>query len=108
MKITFQGFQLFAGDGISLPEFAKVLIDQSSATKEHKFADHDRLFLFEEDSDKDFYTGLLITAKDQKTFPELRKKGGKLTIKISELEAGARLMDFNFFVLNKKAFCGVY
>jgi hypothetical protein len=50
----------------------------------------------------------LITAKDQKTFPELRNEKGKISIKVSELAAGSRLMDFNFFVLHKKTFCGIY
>lgn len=108
MKITFQGFQIFPGSGITLTEFADHLASTSSATKEYSFADHQRLFLFEKNSDPEFYTGLLITAKDQKTFPELRKQSGKLTIKVSELAEGSRLMDFNFFVLNKKTFCGVY
>jgi|GEM_PF-5914850 len=108
MKITFQGFQLQPGDGISLAEFAELLIENSSAVTEHKFADHNRLFLFEKETDADYFTGLLITAKDQRTFPELRKLHGELLIKVSELEEDARLMDFNFFVLNKKTFCGIY
>jgi len=108
MKITFQGFRLYAGDGITLPEFGDVLVKNSSAVTEHNFNNHNRLFLFEDKSDPEFYTGLLITAKDQKTFPELRNNKGKLSIKVSELAEGSRLMDFNFFVLNKATFCGVY
>ena len=108
MKITFQGFRLYSGNGITLPEFAEILAQASSADTEYKFNEHHRLFLFEKDSNEEFYTGLLITAKDQKTFPELRNEKGKISIKVSELAAGSRLMDFNFFVLHKITFCGVY
>lgn len=108
MKVTFQGFRLEAGDGFTLPEFGKVLVAAAGEGIEHDFNDHKRLFLFEEESDPDFYTGLLITAKDQKTFPELRNEKGKLAIKVSALARNSRLMDFNFFVLNKTTFCGLY
>ena len=98
MKITFQGFRLYAGDGITLSEFGTMLVAGSSPDAEHLFNDHKRLFLYEDRSDPDFYTGLLITAKDQRSFPELRNDRGKISIKVSELADGSRLMDFNFFV----------
>lgn len=108
MDVTFKGFQLEAGDGISLPEFAEVLAKASSSSVQIKFHDHGRLFLFEKESDSEFYTGLLITVKDQKSFCQLQNDGGKFKIKISELEKGSQMMDFNYFVLHKKTFCGIY
>lgn len=108
MKIRFHGFRIYAGGGLPLADFGKVLVASSSGDKEYMFNDHNRLFLFEGESDPEFYTGLLITAKDQRTFPQLLKESGKLSIKVSELAKGSRLMDFNFFVINKTTFCGLY
>lgn len=108
MKITYQGFRLHAGDGMTMADFCGLLIQKSSDTHEYHFNDHNRLFLFEEEQDADYYTGLLITTKDQRSFCELRNEKGKLSISRSELDENAQLMDFNFFVLNKKTYAGVY
>ncbi|HVP83736.1 MAG TPA: hypothetical protein VMS78_03340 [Rhizomicrobium sp.] len=108
MKVRFQGFVFNAGDGITLDEFANILVGNSSEKTQHLFNEHNRIFLFENKSDAEFYTGLMITIKDQKTFCELQEIGGKFKIKVSELEKGSQLMDFNFFVLHRKTFAGVY
>lgn len=108
MKIRFHGFRIYPGGGLPLAEFGELLKAASSGKKEYLFNDHNRLFLCEGDVDEEFYTGLLITAKDQRSFPQLLNEEGKLSIKVSELAEGSRLMDFNFFVINKKTFCGLY
>lgn len=108
MKVGFYGFSFKEGTGISLQEFGDLLVAASSQTKEQTYGSHDRLFLFDGKTNPHFYLGLLITIKDQKTFCQLRKQGNKFSIAVSELEEGNQLMDFNFFVLHKQNFTGIY
>lgn len=108
MKVRFYGFTLEAGDGISLPDFFQHLLTKSSATDEYDFNGRERLFLLDETQDERFYTGLFVTIKDHKKFCELRDEHGVLTIHVSEVDENADLMEFNFFIINKTTFCGLY
>lgn len=58
--------------------------------------------------DSKYYLGLLITIKDQKKFCELVEQHGKVVVKVNDLNDGSSLMDFNFFVINKKTGIGLY
>lgn len=108
MKISMYGFSLKAGDGITLPEFMQHLLSISSVVTEHNFSAHPRLFLFSDSPDPDFYAGLFVTIKDHKKFCKLRREGGAVTIKIDELGDDESLMEFNFFIINKKTNAGLY
>lgn len=108
MLVKFQGFRLTPGDGITLAEFAHFLVKRSHPAKEHSFNGRSRLFLFEEESNKDFYTGLFVTIKDHKKYCELRDDGGKFRIQVSKVGDDSNLMEFNFFIINKTSFCGIY
>jgi hypothetical protein len=59
-------------------------------------------------STEKYHTGLLLTAKTHKRFCELKRTGEALKINVREAEAGASLIDFNFFVLNRETGRGLY
>lgn len=63
-----------------------------------------RLIFVSTTQDADFYTGLVVTVKDQKTFCEL--VAGTLTINVVQLQNN--MMEFNFFVVNKTNGLGIY
>jgi len=64
-------------------------------------------------SDQDYYKGLVVTVKDQKTFCKLQEaNNGEITIEVENLneenDKNNRLMEFNFFILNKSNGFGLY
>jgi hypothetical protein len=58
-------------------------------------------------SEKDRIIGLLLTAKNHKRFCELRRQGKSMKINVREAEKGASLIDFNFFLIDKKSSRGL-
>jgi hypothetical protein len=108
MKVSMYGFSLKAGDGITLHEFMQHLVAISSVVTEYNFSTHPRLFLFSDSPDADFYAGLFVTIKDHKKFCKLRREGGAVTIKVDELGDDESLMEFNFFIINKRTNAGLY
>lgn len=107
MHVRLLGFSFKSeGAGLSLETFANYLQAQRGAS--HDLGAHKRLLFVNPDYNKTYYVGLLVTVKDQKTYCELVESGGKLTVKVNELDAASNLMDFNFFVINRKSGLGLY
>lgn len=109
MKVRLLGFTSEITDTaeksqISMVSFMEHLIDdQDTATS---IGAHGRLLYIDKDTDPNYFLGLVITVKDQKRYCELLQNGKKFTIKVTDLEN--KMMDFNFFVLNKKSGIGLY
>lgn len=59
-------------------------------------------------SDPNFVIGLVVTVKDQKTFCELVNDKGNFVITVSNLKGKNKLMEFNFFLVNKANGLGIY
>ena len=107
MQVRLLGFR-FATDvtSLSLQTFADYI--HSKRGDSHELGAHNRLLFLNSTHNDKYYVGLLVTIKDQKTYCELVSNGGKLTIKVNELDAESNLMDFNFFVINKANGLGLY
>lgn len=109
MKVRLLGFTSEITDTadkspISMDSFMEHLIDdQDTATS---IGAHGRLLYVDKHTDSDYFLGIVITVKDQKRYCELLQNGKKFTIKVTDLEN--KMMDFNFFVLNKKSGIGLY
>lgn len=109
MKVRLLGFTSEIADTaekspISMVSFMEHLIDdQDTATS---IGAHGRLLYIDKNTDANYFLGLAITVKDQKRYCELLQNGKKFTIKVTDLEN--KMMDFNFFVLNKKSGIGLY
>lgn len=55
-----------------------------------------------------FFTGMIVSPKDHKTYLAIQKQGERLTIKAHEVDDGSQLCDFNIFILNPQTGHGVY
>lgn len=106
MKVSFIGFSFEVNPLINMMDFLSFLSDNSG--KKHKLNFHDRQLFFDNTSNDEYLLGLLITIKDQKTFCELSGDGDSLKIIVNDVAKDKSIMDFNFFVLNKKSGIGMY
>jgi hypothetical protein len=57
---------------------------------------------------KDFWVGLVVTVRDQKSFCRMENSAGNLVISVENLTKQQKVMEFNFFVINKKTKAGLY
>lgn len=108
MLIRFIGFRFeVEGKGsLNLKNFSSSLATVDSAPSD---ADQSRRLLFLNDSSHPEYcVGLVVTVKDHRTYCELVNSGGSLLVKVNELNQDSSLMEFNFFVFNKKTGSGLY
>lgn len=60
------------------------------------------------DVSSEYYIGLVVTVKDQKTFCRLEESPKGITITVENLKGKDKLMEFNFFVINKSNGLGLY
>lgn len=107
MQVRFLGFS-FSTDcaTVSLDDYINHMVTKHGQS--HEISEHKRFLFFNTTHSKNYYVGLLVTVKDQKTFCELVNKLGKLVVKVNELDANSSLMDFNFFVIHKTTGFGMY
>lgn len=107
MKVRFLGFSFESNvQEINIEEYVQHIINQHNTP--FKIGEHERFLFINTTRSEKYYVGLVVTVKDQKTFCELIKESGKMTVRVKELEENSELMDFNFFVLNKKNGIGMY
>lgn len=59
-------------------------------------------------ADEDFFLGIIVTIKDQRRFLQLTSGGGALKVKVSDLKGENKLLEFNFFAINKANGLGLY
>jgi hypothetical protein len=104
MKAQAQGFVWDQKGAVTIDQFGDFIATLIGSTI--KFKHFDRLTYLKE-RDK-YYVGLLITARDHKKTCELLTSGEAFEVVVNEADANARPMDFNFFVVNKKTWCGLY
>jgi hypothetical protein len=68
----------------------------------------ERRIFFDEATNKNYYLGLVVTVKDQKRFCRLENNEGQIKITVENLKGDDKLMEFNFFVVNKRNGVGLY
>ena len=103
MDVRIQAFSFMPGKKITQDEFTKFLLDCDEG--DFEFAGRSRIFYFSDDVDTEYYVGVLITIKDHKTYCSLKDKS-KIFVKATG--ANEDLMDFNYFVIHKESFRGIY
>lgn len=70
--------------------------------------EYKRIVYFNDTHSREYFVGLLVTVKDQRTYCKLINESGKLHVEVNSLNSGANLMDFNFFVIHKTTGAGMY
>jgi hypothetical protein len=107
MQVTYYGFTL-ESENKCVPLAA--LFDSLAAKSggEVGAAEGMRIMYVDEQSDNEFVSGLIVTSKDQKSFLKMSAVAGKYKIKSADLTGDDRIMEFNFFVVNKSNGIGLY
>lgn len=107
MRVKFMGFRFVLKLGsLSLATFAQAL--SAKGYDPNAPTDDQRLFFMSDSADPDYYVGVVITIKDHKTYCELVRAPTNILVRVAEVQHDASLMDFNFFVLNKRTGAGMY
>lgn len=108
MIVRSYGFSLEAGHGyVSIADVFKYMADHNGQPDTSKSSE--RRFYIDDQSDAEFVRGLVVTVKDQKAFCKLVKDDdGGFVITVENLEGENKLMEFNFFVVNKNNGLGIY
>lgn len=107
MQVRFLGFRLeIASENLTLEEFAAAVSAQSP--NQNNGQNLERLLFLNNEFHSEYHVGMIVTAKNQKTFCRLFSKDGSLLVKVEELELDTQLMEFNFFVINKITGAGLY
>lgn len=102
MKVKYLGFELSTEkDLITIKDFIENNLN---------FIDKDILErdFFIDDTDENYFKGLVLTIKDQKAFCKLQGARDNLAIKVHNLEGSDELIEFNFFIINKNTRKGLY
>ena len=110
MKVNVLGFTLDLPGGITLEQFYNYLTPFNG--QENPLGDQ----LPEGENEKriligargDYYAGLIITIKNQKSFCQLVEDGPSPRIVVERLNPNRRIMDFNFFIINRTNGRGLY
>ena len=106
MHVRTFGISVKATNAVTLTELFESMKNRSGQSDSSK-SNLRRIFL-DIQSHPEFFDGLVATIKDQKTFCELEDKDGNITIKVENLEASKKLMEHNFFIVNKVTGRGLY
>ena len=108
MQVRLVGFQLkVEGKGkLTLATFSDSLAAIDPDTPKEK--DSRRLLFLNTHHNPTYYVGLVVTVKDHRTYCELLKSGGLMSVKVNALDHDSNLMEFNFFVYNKTTGAGLY
>lgn len=107
MQVRLLGFRLeVTSKALDLSSFAAAV--SAVATNQKSAQDSQRLLFLNSNSHTEYHVGLVVTVKDQKTFCRLVADNGNLLVKVDELELDTKLMEFNFFVVNKATGTGLY
>jgi hypothetical protein len=107
MQVRLLGFRFdVESKNLTLNSFAAAVSAQPTDQKAAQ--DSQRLLFLNNTCDPNYHVGLVVTVKDQKTFCRLVAADGSLLVKVDELELNTKLMEFNFFVVNKVTGTGLY
>lgn len=105
MKIRSIGFSV-TNKNTAVP--TKDLLDYLilKSTHEIERIDYNRQILLTEENN--YYTGLVLTYKNQRKNCLSKIQNGKFTIKVEDILSDDKLVSFNFFCINKKSLKGLY
>lgn len=116
MKIRILGFELYLkNDAVTLQR----LIEEIQAKGKQQIADLDKIIanpgnissldrIIVISKKGDYWIGVTIKIKDVKSFCKLTNSSGVIELTSQDLEGNDRIVDVNFFVINKKTGKGLY
>lgn len=108
MQVKLLGFKLSTEEKNDLINLSKLFSYIESNSQEKEIYEHKRQ-IFINSSDNIFYQGLIITIKDQKKFCELKSDDNEnFKIQVKDIDELSKIMDFNFFIVNKNTGIGIY
>lgn len=106
MQVRFIGFTMATeSKGFT---FHNYIESMKSSGYQIEGGEHGRILYFNDTHSTEYFAGLLVTVKDQRTYCKLINASGKLHVEVTALNRDANLMDFNFFVINKATGAGMY
>lgn len=106
MDVKYLGFSLeTSSDAITIKDLIAEACKVSGESNKLKSIER-KIYL--NNDDDNYYKGLVITVKDQKRFCQLTSSDSGFKIKVENLMGENKLMDFNFFVINKNNNIGLY
>ena len=103
MKVKNYSFKVHEGP-ISLTDFFTFIADDDKESYSYNGLTR-LLYVKQHDA---YFTGMIVSPKDHKTYLAIQRQGERLTIKANEIEDGSQLCDFNIFIINPKMAQGVY
>ncbi|MBL4706088.1 MAG: hypothetical protein JKY54_16295 [Flavobacteriales bacterium] len=102
MKVRILGFSIDLTSKPSLDDLMTYIEANPIDTNEENENRGGRLVFVNSNALDDYHVGLVITAKDAKTYCQLKKDAtGAMKLVVSDLDPNASLMEFNFFVIKK-------
>lgn len=107
MKVRLYGFEVEAmSNSVSINNLFESL--ENTNGDPDKTQNIERRIYIDSKSNSNYYLGLVVTVKDQKRFCKLEDDRGNVKITVENLKGEDKLMEFNFFVLNKKNGIGIF
>lgn len=107
MKVRLYGFSLAAGHTktslVDLYDHLAMHSGQPDTTKSLE-----RRIYFDKNDGSNYAHGLVVTVRDQKAFCKLIEDNGNWVINVESLQGDDKLMEFNFFIINKSNGLGLY
>lgn len=109
MKVRIMGFTIDPTKKPSLNDLMTNIEADFIDTNNENEKRGGRLLFVDTDSYNDYYVGLVITAKDAKTYCQLKQDAdGSMKLVVSDLDPDSSLMEFNFFIVKKDNGIGLY
>ena len=107
MKVKLYGFEVESSSSSITIDALMASMEKKSGLPDNSRNIERRIFI-DCSSHAEYHSGLVVTVKDQKRFCRLEGSGGQIKIAVENLKGDDKLMEFNFFVLNKKNGIGLY
>jgi len=107
LKVKLYGFEIESSSEHITIDSLMASMEKSSGLPDNSRSIERRIFI-DRKSHAEYYSGLVVTVKDQKRFCRLEGSGGQIKIAVENLKGNDKLMEFNFFVINKKNGIGLY
>lgn len=107
MDVRYLGFHL-ALEGAGEMSFVNLAEHLEETPEIFTNDSSSRQIYIDSKSDDNWYKGLVVTIKDQRRFCRMSNTGDGFKIIVDDLLGDDRLLEFNFFIINKKNGLGLY
>lgn len=106
MEVRYLGFSISTkNEKVSVEDLYDQL--EQNSGKENLSLKLPRRIFFEK-SKGDYYKGMILTIRDQTKYCKMQDQGGNISINVENLQGNEKLLEFNFFVINKNTGRGIY